>query len=58
MEKAMKMASRSIEKKNTTNCTYRRFFFLIEQENKFARVARFLSFFTVVLHNYNAVLWD
>ena len=29
-----------------------------QQKNKFARVARFLSFFAVVLHNYNAVLFD
>ena len=27
-----------------------------KKKNKFARAARFLSFFAVVLHNYNAVL--
>ena len=31
-------------------------FFFNQQKNKFARAARFLSFFAVVLHNYNAVL--
>ena len=33
-----------------------RFFFLISKTTKFARAARFSSFFAVVLHNYNAVL--
>ena len=32
------------------------FFFSNLQENKFARAARFLSFFAVVLNKYNAVL--
>ena len=42
----MKMVSRSID--------------LISKKpnSKFARAARFLSFFAVVLHNYNAVLSD
>ena len=40
--RAIKMESRSID--------------LISKKNKFARAARFLSFFAVVLHNYNAVL--
>ena len=31
---------------------------LISKKTKFARGARFLSFFAVVLHNYNAVLLD
>ena len=39
-----------------TNCTCSTLFFLISKKNKFARAARFLSFFAVVLHNYNAVL--
>ena len=38
----MKMASRSIDQ--------------ITKKDKFARAPRFLSFFAVVLHNYNAVL--
>ena len=29
-----------------------------KQKNKFARAARFLPFFAVVLHNYNAVLQE
>ena len=36
-------------------------FFLISKKknnNKFARAARFLSFFAVALHNNNAVLED
>ena len=51
------MASRSIDlisKKNKLQVLHT--FFLISKKNKFARAARFLSFFAVVLHNYNAVL--
>ena len=41
-----------------TNCTCSTLFFLISQKkkNKFARAARFLSFFAVVLHDYNVKL--
>ena len=39
----MKMASRTID-------------LISKKKNKFAHAARFLSFFAVVLHNYNAVL--
>ena len=47
---ATKMASRSID-------LFTRVAHLFSnQEKKFARAARFLSFFAVVLHNYNAVL--
>ena len=53
----MKMASRSIDLiSKKTNCTCSTLFFLISKKTKFARAARFLSFFAVVLHNYNAVL--
>ena len=54
----MKMASRSIDPiSKKTNCTCSTLFFLISKtKNKFARAARFLSFFAVVLHNYNAIL--
>ena len=31
-------------------------FFCNQQKNKLAHAARFLSFFAIVLHNYNAVL--
>ena len=55
----MKMASRSIDLiSKKTNCTCSTLFFLIsknKKKNKFARAARFLSFFAVVLHNYSAV---
>ena len=58
----MKMTSRSIDliskkKKNKLHVQHT-FFFLISKKNKFARAARFLSFFAIVLHNYNAVLLD
>ena len=53
----MKMASRSMDLiSKKTNCTCSTRFFLIKKKNKFERAARFLSFFAVVLHNYNAVL--
>ena len=39
-----------------TNCTCSTLFFLISKTTKFARAARFSSFFAVALHNYNAVL--
>ena len=58
----MKMASRSIDpiRKQTnkqTNCMrVQHTLFSNLQENKFARAARFLSFFAVVLNKYNAVL--
>ena len=62
----MKMASRSIDliRKNKqtnkqTNCMrVQHTFYSNLQENKLASAARFLSFFDVVLHNYNAVLKD
>ena len=41
-----------------TNCTCSTLLFSNQQKNKFARAARFLSFFAVVLHNYDAVLQD
>ena len=52
------MASRSIDiiSQNKTNCACSTLFFVISKKNKFARAASFLSFFAVVLHNYNAVL--
>ena len=40
-----------------THCTCSTLFFSNQQKNKFAGAARFLSFFAVVLHNYNAVFW-
>ena len=47
---ATKMASKSID-------LFARVAHLFsDQEKKIARAARFLSFFAVVLHNYNAVL--
>ena len=52
----MKMASRSIDlirKKQIARAVH---FFLISKKKKFARAPRFLSFFAVVSHNYNAVL--
>ena len=53
----MKMASRSIDLiSKKTNCTCSALFFQLAKKNKFARAARFLSFFAAVLHNYNAVL--
>ena len=55
----MKMASRSIDLiSKKTNLHAQRAFFLLAKTNKFARAARFLSFFAVVLHNNNAVLED
>ena len=52
----MKMASRSIDLiSKKTNLHVQHTFFLISKK-KIARAARFLSFFDVVLHNYNAVL--
>ena len=57
------MASRSIDpiRKQTNKQTNKlnaraAHFFSNLQENKFARAARFLSFFAVVLNKYNAVL--
>ena len=42
----MKMASKSIDLiSKKTNCTCSTLFFLISKKNKFARAARFLSFF-------------
>ena len=43
-----------ISKKNKLHVQHT--FFLISKTTKFARAARFSSFFAVVLHNYNAVL--
>ena len=50
--------NRSNQKTNKqTNCMrVQHTFFSNLQENKFARAARFLSFFAVVLNKYNAVL--
>ena len=52
------MASRSVDlihKKQIARAA--RFFFLLaKKKNKFAHAARFVFFFAVVLHNYNAVL--
>ena len=61
MGTAMKMASRSIDLiSKKTNCMCSTLFFVISQKKKNLHVqhAFFLSFFAVVLHNYNAVLWD
>ena len=51
------MASRSIDlisKKKIARAAH--FFSHDKGKNKFARAARFLSFFAFVLHNYNDVL--
>ena len=53
----MKMASRSIHLISKKKIARVAHFFLIS-ENKFARTARFLTFFAVVLRNYNAALYD
>ena len=48
--------NRSNQQKNKLHVQHT--FFSNQQKNKFARAARFLSFFAVVLHTYNAVLQD
>ena len=54
----MKMASRSIDliSKKKNKLYVQHTFFSNFQKKQFARAARFLSFFVVVLHNCNAVL--
>ena len=42
------------KKKNFAEAAH--FFLISKKKNKFARAAGFLSFFAVVLQNYNAVL--
>ena len=55
----MKIASRSTELISKKQIAHEAlFFFLISKKKKFSRAAHFLSFFAVVLHNYNAVLED
>ena len=50
------MASRSIDLISKKKIARAADFFFLISKIKFARPARFLSFFAVVLHNYNAVL--
>ena len=56
----MKMASRSIDlitqKKKKIGGAAHFFLIISKKKNKFVRATRFLSFFAVVLHNYNAAL--
>ena len=56
----MKMASRSIDliSKKKTNLHVQHTFFLISKKTNLHVQHAFSSFFAVVLHDYNAVLYD
>ena len=58
----MKMAFRSIglisKKKKKQICTRSTLFFLISKATNLHMQQAFMSLFTIVLHDYNAVLYD
>ena len=57
----MKMAFRSIgliSQKKKTNLHVQHTFFLISKKTNLHMQQAFMSLFTIVLHDYNAVLYD
>ena len=55
-ENGIKINRSNYQKKKTNWMCSTLFFIISKKKTKFVRATRFLSFFAVVLHNYNAAL--